>query len=99
VTPPAEAPSLPPAAVPPPPAPAFQPPAYQPAYQPTSVADQVLSAFEQLETQEASPRAAATTERAPVPEPVVPVDPNPPVQVIGGDATVTPKRGGWWRRR
>jgi ribonuclease E len=79
------------------PAPALQPPpyqpAYQPAYQPTSVADQVLSAFEQMETQETSPRPAG------VPEPVLHVDPNPPVQVIGGDATVTTKRGGWWRRR
>ncbi|MBM3545697.1 MAG: Rne/Rng family ribonuclease [Alphaproteobacteria bacterium] len=102
VTPPADE-SMPPSAppvAPPPPAPAFQPPAYQPAYQPTSVADQVLSAFEQLETQEASPRSASAAERAPsAAEPVNPVDPNPPVQVIGGDATVTPKRGGWWRRR
>ena len=77
-------------------APAYQPPpAYQPAYQPTSVADQVLSAFEQLETQATSPRTAAAASDGPA----VPIDPNPPVQVIGGDATVTPKRGGWWRRR
>ena len=80
-------------------APAYQPPpAYQPAYQPTSVADQVLSAFEQLETQETSPRATSAEGGRPV-EPAMPIDPNPPVQVIGGDATVTPKRGGWWRRR
>ncbi|MBL8687840.1 MAG: Rne/Rng family ribonuclease [Rhodospirillaceae bacterium] len=81
--------------MPPAPAPAFQPPAYQPAYQPTSVADQVLSAFEQMETQESSPRAAADASSAPA----IPVDPNPPVQVIGGDAEVTTKRGGWWRRK
>ena len=80
-------------------APAYQPPpAYQPAYQPTSVADQVLSAFEQLETQETSPRAVSAEGGRPV-EPAIPIDPNPPVQVIGGDATVTTKRGGWWRRR
>ena len=75
-------------------APAFQP-AYQPAYQPTSVADQVLSAFEQLETQATSPRTAAAASDGPA----VPIDPNPPVQVIGGDAEVTTKRGGWWRRK
>ena len=81
------------------PPPAFQPPpAYQPAYQATSVADQVLSAFEQLETQETSPRAASAEGARPA-ELAMLIDPNPPVQVIGGDATVTPKRGGWWRRR
>ena len=81
-------------------APTYQPPpaAYQPAYQPTSVADQVLSAFEQLETQETSPRTASAEAARPS-EPATPIDPNPPVQVIGGDATVTPKRGGWWRRQ
>ena len=80
--------------------PAYQPPpaVYQPAYQPTSVADQVLSAFEQMETQETSPRTASGEGARPS-EPAMPIDPNPPVQVIGGDATVTPKRGGWWRRR
>ena len=67
------------------------PPAYQPPYRPTSVADQVLSAFEQLETQE---RPASAAE-----PPAVPVDPNPPVQVIGGDAVITPRRGGWWQRK
>ena len=85
------------------PAAVFQPPPYQPAYQPTSVADQVLSAFEQLETQP-PPRPGAGGERATVSAsdapaaPTMPIDPNPPVQVIGGDASVTPKRGGWWRR-
>jgi ribonuclease E len=79
-------------------APAAPPPSYRPAYQPHSVADQVLSAFEQLESQESSPRPAAPAEAIPAPPPV-PIDPNPPVQVIGGDATVTPKRGGWWQRR
>ncbi len=86
--------------VPPAPAPAFQPPVFQPpayqsAYQPTSVADQVLSAFEQMEKQESSPRAAGDAPSAPA----IPIDPNPPVQVIGGDAEVTTKRGGWWRRK
>jgi len=90
-----------PIAAAPPPAPVSQPaapapaPAYQPAYQPTSVADQVLSAFEQMETQESSPRAAGDAPSAPA----IPIDPNPPVQVIGGDAEVTTKRGGWWRRK